>query len=137
MILLIDAVERFSAGRDRALNAYRTRSVETASPGELVLMLYNEALRCMRDSIGHMKEKNFTESNKRLLKAQDIIDELRGSLNLALGGDIAKQLASVYDFAYTTLLSANVKKDPEMVENVLKVVTELRDGWEDLIHRNA
>ncbi len=84
-----------------------------------------------------MRENDLTGINKGLLHAQDIVDELRGSLNPVLGGDVAKHLASVYDYAYVTLLSANVRKDPVMVENVLKVITELRDGWEELLHKNV
>lgn len=134
---MIDAAQRFSYGRNRALNAYRVGSVETATPGELVLMLYNEALRSMRDSLVCMERKDMAGSSDKLIRAQNIIDELRGSLNLAFGGDIAKRLASMYDFAYASLLSANVKKDPALVENVVKVLAELRDGWEELLRKNV
>ena len=135
--MVIDSVQRFSVGRDRAIIAYRAGSVETATPGELVLMLYNEAVRSMKDSLVYMGQNDMAGSNSKLLRAQDIIDELRISLNLASGGDIAKRLASVYDFAYASLLSANVRKDPILVENVVKVFAELRDGWEELLHSNV
>lgn len=122
----------YVGGREKALQAYRQSRVETASPGELVLMLYNACIRNMRDALSSIGEKDYAGANNNLLRAQDIMDELRGSLNLDTG-EIAKGLDAVYDFIYSSLVTANLKKDPESIEGAMKVMAEIRDAWEEAI----
>ncbi|HHY17467.1 MAG TPA: flagellar export chaperone FliS [Firmicutes bacterium] len=122
----------YGGGREKALKAYRLSRVETASPGELVLMLYNGSLKNMNDALSCIDEKNYAGANTNLLRAQDIIDELRGALNIDIG-NVAKGLDAIYDFVYSSLLKANLKKDTEPLEGALKVMTEVRDAWEEAI----
>lgn len=125
------------AGRDRALSTYRHMSVETASPGELVLMLYNECLRTMRDAAVLIDRKDIPGTSTCLLKAQDIVLELKGALDIEAGGDLARSLGSVYDYAYGRLIEANLKKAPQPLLEAMKVVAELRDAWAEALHKHG
>ncbi len=125
----------YVGGKEKALQAYRQSRVETASPGELVLMLYNACIRNMRDALSCIGEKDYAGANNNLLRAQDIIDELRGSLNLDI--EIAKGLDAVYDFVYLSLVDANLKKDPQPVEGAVKVMAGIRDAWEEAVRNHG
>lgn len=129
------ALHNMSLARRKAINTYRQSSVETASPGELILLLYNEAIRSMNEAITLIEKGDVGGANSRILKAQDIMAELRLSLNPTLGGDIAKGLDSVYQFVYLSLVSANLKKEPEKLKSALSVMIELREGWEEAIRK--
>ncbi|MBP8613983.1 MAG: flagellar export chaperone FliS [Firmicutes bacterium] len=126
----------YVGNRDKALEAYRQSKVETASPAELVLMLYNGCLKYMRNAVQCIKSKDYSGANESLIHAQDIIDELRVSLDFSMG-EIADSLASVYDFVYSSLVSANLKKDAEQIQDTITVMTEIRDGWEEAIRSHG
>lgn len=122
---------------EKALNVYRQQRVETASPGELVFLLYSEAIRSMRESIAALNGKDFALSNQRLLKSQDIIDELKSALNLEAAPGFAGSLGSMYDFVFSRLLAANIRKDAVLVEEALQVTLELRGIWEEVLRQNG
>lgn len=121
--------EAQAAGRNRALAAYRHMSVETATPQELVLLLYNRALRSMREGEACIKERDFVGAHKNLVQAQDIVDELSASLDRNAGGEIARSLAAMYDYVNERLFRANIHKDPKPVAEALQVLGEIRDAW--------
>lgn len=137
MIRVATSAYGLAAGKDRALATYRMQSVETASPGELVLMLYNESLRAMRNAAAMIDRKDIPGANACLVKAQDVILELRGALNAEAGGDLAKSLDSIYDYAYNCLVEANVRKAPQPLLDSMKVISELRDAWAEALHRHG
>lgn len=131
------SVHGLAFGQERALHVYRQTRVETASPGELVLMLYNEAIKDMKNAVALIGRKDIAGSGECLLKTEDIIDELRGSLNLSAGGDLARKLYSVYDYIYSRLVEANLKKASAPLEDAVKVMIELRTGWEEALGRHG
>lgn len=120
-------------GKNKALSTYKQMSIETATPAELVLMLYNHALRCMKEAMGSLAAKDIQGSNKQLQRAQDIVDELRVSLNFTAGGKIAESLDAMYEYINSRLCEANIKKDPAVVEDAVKVMSEVRDGWAEVV----
>ncbi|MGI6662022.1 MAG: flagellar export chaperone FliS [Bacillota bacterium] len=126
-----------TSGRDRALSTYRQMSIETAAPAELVLMLYNRALRTMEEAADCLGRKDMERSNQRLQKAQDIVDELRFSLNIEAGGKLASDLAAVYEYVNSRLLMANIKKDASFVGEAARVLTEIRDGWAEVVEKHG
>jgi len=126
-----------SSGRERALSTYKQMSIETAAPAELVLMLYNRALRTMEEATGYLERKDMEGSNRSLQKAQDIVDELRFSLNVSAGGQLARDLAAVYDYVGSRLLMANIRKDASLVSEAAKVLTEIRDGWAEVVEKHG
>ena len=125
------------AGKDRALSTYRLMSVETASPGELVLMLYNESLRAMRDASAAMDRKDIGCSSKSLMKAQDIVLELRTSLNPSAGRDVASNLETMYEYVGSRLVEANVRKEQAPLQDAMKVMGYLREGWQEALGRHG
>ena len=125
------------AGKDRALSTYRHMSVETASPGELVLMLYNESLRAMRDASAAMDRKDVGCSSKNLMKAQDIVLELRTSLNRSAGKEVASNLETMYEYVASRLIEANVKKEQVPLRDAMKVMGNLREGWQEALGRHG
>jgi flagellar protein FliS len=117
--------------------AYQSQSVLTASPGQLVLMLYDGALRFMdqaRDALESAEEtpKRIERINTNLIKAQDILAELQGSLNFE-AGDYAKNLDRLYDYYQRRLFEANLKKKVAPVIEIQGLVRQLRDGWAEML----
>jgi flagellar protein FliS len=110
---------------------YQAQAVETASPAQLVLMLYDGALAAMvRARLGDEQPDRVEVIHGELTKAQAIITELLVTLDLERGGVIAANLASLYDFCLDRLLSANLSKDLSQLDAVEAVVRDLRDAWE-------
>ncbi len=125
------------SGRDRAISAYKHMSIETASPAELVLMLYNRALRSMDEATACLDRKDLEGSNNSLQRAQDIVDELRVSLNKPAGGKLAEDLDAVYEFVNSRLLQANLKKDASFVHEAKRLLSEIRDGWAEVVEKHG
>lgn len=119
----------------QAYQQYRNSVVETASPGRLLLMLYDAAIRNLDTAHRAIEDQNTSQANDCLLKAQDILLELMSTLDMEY--EIAKQLLSLYDFMYRQLIEANVKKDVELVDGVHGFLVELRDTWQEAMKRSA
>lgn len=114
--------------------AYQQNSVLTASPGDLTLMLYNGCLKFLNLAKKAIEEKNITEKNMNLQKAQNIINELMVTLNMDI--EISKQMMALYDFARTKLIEANVKNDLAALEEAESIMIEFRDTWKEVIKQN-
>jgi len=113
---------------------YQQNSVLTASPGDLTLMLYDGCLKFLNLARKAIKEKNITEKNTNLQKAQNIINELIVTLNMDI--DISKQMMALYDFVRTKLIEANVKNDLAALEEAETIMIEFRDTWKEVIKIN-
>ncbi|MDR2135773.1 MAG: flagellar export chaperone FliS [Treponema sp.] len=126
------------------LSAYRETRVKTASQGQLVIMLYDEIVKQLDRSLelltldtGGKKDPGRIEKiNKAVLKAQEIITELMVSLNFEQGGDIARNLFSLYTWFNQELLEANVKQDPRRITVVRNMANELRSAWAQIAAKN-
>ncbi|WAA11395.1 flagellar export chaperone FliS [Fervidibacillus albus] len=114
--------------------AYQTNSVNTATPGELTLMLYNGCLKFIQMAKVAINDKNFEEKNKNIQKAQDIVSELMSTLNMDI--EISHQMMPLYDFVRTKLIEANVKNNVKSLEEAESIVTEFRDTWKQVIQIN-
>jgi flagellar secretion chaperone FliS len=118
--------------------AYQAQAVLTASPGQLILMLYDGALRFLghaRDALQSTDDgpRRIEIINTNLLKAQAIVAELQASLNLEAGGDHAANLDRLYDYYLRRLFQANLHKQLEPVIEVEKLIRELREGWAEML----
>jgi flagellar protein FliS len=111
---------------------YRATNVQTAGSVDLVVMLYQGAVRFIRLGLEAMEREDSKAAHDSLVRAQDIIVELLGSLNREAGGQIANQLASVYDYCFRRLVQANVKKDPAPAREVLGIVRDLGTAWQEI-----
>jgi flagellar protein FliS len=117
---------------------YRANSVLTASPGQLVLMLYDGALKALalaREAFELPPEqvKRIETINTQLLKAQAILAELQGGLNMEAGGEFAQTMHRLYDYHNRRLFEANLRKQVQPVIEVEKLVRELRDAWAQML----
>ena len=113
---------------------YQAQSVLSASAGQLILMLYDGALRflgCARDALE--TPKRIENINTNIITAQNIIAELQSCLNLDAGGDHAKNLDRLYDYYLRRLLEANLKKQLAPLVEVERLVRILRDGWAEML----
>jgi flagellar protein FliS len=119
---------------------YRTNSILTASPGQLVLMLFDAALASMASAKEgfdrpHTDLRRCEVINRHLLKAQRIIRELRGALDFEVGGEFAPLMLRLYDYYNRRLFEANLRKRVEPVLEVEQLLRQLRDAWADMLHR--
>ena len=117
---------------------YRNNAVLTASPGQLVLMLYDGALKALaiaRDAFARPAEdySRIEVINTQLLKAQAIINELQNGLNMEAGGDFARTMHELYGYHNRRLFEANMRKQVEPVLEVERLVRELRDAWAEML----
>ena len=111
--------------------AYQQNSVMTASPQELTLMLYNGSLKFMKLAKKAMAENNFQEKNTNIIKAQNITQELRVTLDS--DAEISKNMEQLYEYMYTRLIEANTKNDLGILEEVEGLMVELRDTWKQVM----
>lgn len=118
----------------RGVNAYANVGLETnvsaASPHALIVMLYDGALVAVMKALAHMKAGNIAEKGKAVSHAIAIIDNgLRASLDREAGGQIAVSLDSLYDYMSRQLLVANMQNKPEILEEVHRLLADLRGAW--------
>lgn len=116
---------------------YKQTQVTTANQGKLIVMLYDGAIKFLNIAIENMEPKKYDVVNNNILKAQDIINELILALNMEQGGEIAQNLFNLYIFFKKQLLEANMKKDKEILKNVIKLLKELRDAWDKISAKEA
>ncbi|MCS0654732.1 flagellar export chaperone FliS [Cytobacillus firmus] len=114
--------------------SYQQNSVNTASPGELTLMLYNGCLKFIHQAKKAIEEKNIEMKNTNIQKAQSIIQELMVTLNMDI--EVSKNMMSLYDFMNRRLMEANIKNDASILDEVEGLVTEFRDTWKEVIQVN-
>ncbi|WHY71586.1 flagellar export chaperone FliS [Fictibacillus enclensis] len=114
--------------------SYQNNSVQTASPGELTLMLYNGCLKFIQLSKQAIQHKNIQEKNTNCLKAQKIIQELMVTLNM--DASVSGTLLPMYDYLNRRLIEANIQSNVEILDEVEGLVKELRDTWKEVIQIN-
>ena len=113
------------------LNAYREVSVRTATQGKLIVMLYDEAVKQLDLAITLLsqKSKQLDKVHNALIKTQDIVTELMTGLDFDRGGEIARNLMSLYVFFNEKIREGNMKKDVEPLKLVRSFVADLRSAW--------
>lgn len=112
---------------NNAYELYRESSVFTSTPEELTLMLYNGLVRFIMQAQRAIDEKDLEKAHTVIIKAQDILVHFQ--MTLDMGFEISESLALIYDYMYRRLVDANVKKDRDILEEVLGLAKELRDTW--------
>ena len=115
------------------LGAYKKTSVQTASKEQILLMLYQAAIKHCKKAIRAIDEKDLSTKGESIGRLQDIVIELSNSLDFEVGGDVARELASLYDYIMYSTTQANIKIDKAPLESSLKVLTTLYDGWAQAI----
>lgn len=116
----------------RGADAYRQTQVQSRTPLELVVMLYDGALQFMATAQGAIHRGDIPTRKTALSKTMAIVSELQSTLNMDQGGDIARSLDDLYRWANLRLLDAAVHNDPVPIDEVANVFRTLREGWNDL-----
>ncbi|MCC7492488.1 MAG: flagellar export chaperone FliS [Fimbriimonadaceae bacterium] len=112
-----------------ALETYRRQQVETASPMQLVRMLYDAMLQATRDARVAIEQRDFEDANDRLLHAQRIVEELDHAVDEQKGGDIARNLRRLYDFLLQRLTYVNITKSLPALEDTEMIMEEMHSMW--------
>ena len=115
------------------LNQYQQNQVGTASPEQILLMLYDGAIRFVRRAITGIEENKPELRISGVSKAMAIIAEFSNSLNRDIGGQIAEDLDALYHFMMRELTAANLKNDVEKLRNVEKLLMDLRQTWGEAV----
>jgi flagellar secretion chaperone FliS len=108
-------------------NKYLATTIQTATPGQLLIMLCDGAIRFSRLAIEALHKRQLEEAHRNLLKVQDIVKEFMSTLNPEYS--ISKNLMSLYEYFLHQLTQANLKKAVEPVEEVLGYLLELKETW--------
>ena len=124
----------FKMAVNKQYQAYKNNAVNTASGGQLTLMLYNGCIKFINQAIKDINEKNYEGKNTHIQRAQDIIQELMITLDREV--DISKQMLPLYEFTFHQLQEGNIKNDVKHLEEALEFVTTFRDTWKEVI-KNA
>lgn len=103
--------------------------VENASPHKLIQMLLDGAVEKVQLARGYMERRETAKKGQTVSWAMAIIDGLRSSLDMNRGGAVAENLDALYDYMLRRLTEANLTDDPAMLDEVSKLLNEIRDGW--------
>ena len=118
-------------------DTYKQQSILTAPPGRLVVILYDDYVRFLFQTAYAMHKGNRKVSQERLRRAEAIIDELRVTLDHDKGGDIASNLDALYGFSRSHLIKAWTEQDANKIDEVSRLMGELRDAWAQIATHEA
>ena len=113
-------------------NAYKKASVNTLDQNKLIIMLYDGAIKNASFAVEHMKSGEIEKVHNCLIKAKNIVTELMATLNLEKGGDVAKNLQSLYSYMFSQLIEANMEKKTQPIVVVIELLKELRVAWVEI-----
>jgi flagellar secretion chaperone FliS len=123
------------------LRSYRTIATQTAPPGQLVLMLYEGAIRFLERALAGFEHQDPLEFNvtinNNVLRAQQILNELDHSLDLPQGGELAVTLRGLYGYMNRQLTLSNTRKSPEGIHDTIKRLSVLRDAWSQMLQKQS
>jgi flagellar secretion chaperone FliS len=105
-------------------------NVETASQGKIIVMLFNGAIKRAEEARRQMLAKRYQEVHNNLIRAQDIIAELRSALDMKVG-ELAVNLDRIYEYCQHNLIKANLNKVIEPIDESISVMTQMRDTWQE------
>lgn len=112
---------------------YQNSKILTASPAELTLMLYDGAIKFGNIAIAAMQEKDIQKAHLNIVKVERIINEFRSSLDRKY--PVAQDFDNIYTYLLQRLFQANVKKDPEIMEEVIGHLRTLRETWVEVMKK--
>lgn len=110
---------------------YGNSKIQTASPAELTLMLYDGAIKFCNIALVALEKNDLQKAHANIVKAQNIILEFICTLDHKY--EVAKDFDIVYDYIHRRLVEANIKKDPEILEEALGYIREMRDTWKEVM----
>lgn len=115
-------------------SAYQNNKIMTANPAELTLMLYDGAIKFCNIAIVGIEQNDIQKAHDNISKVERIIVEFRSTLDFKY--PVAKDFDEVYKYLYDRLVQANIKKDKEILEEVLKHLRTMRDTWKEVMSQS-
>jgi len=115
------------------LKQYQTNQIQTASPERILIMLYDGAIQFLNKAKKELESENIQEVHNNIIGAQKIISEFMNTLDMEIGGETAVNLYNLYEYMHFRLVQANIKKDAEMINEVLTHLKDLKATWEEAI----
>jgi len=119
-----------------AYSQYQQNQVLSASPEQILIMLYDGAIRFTRQAIAALDEENLAGFYHGITKSMAIITEFSNSLDHSVGGEIAENLDALYSFMIRELIQANLHKDGEKLRVVERLLVDLRATWGEAVKLN-
>jgi flagellar protein FliS len=113
----------------RALNAYKQTDVTSRSPIEIVVLLYDGALRFLGEAVAAAGRNAKPARTRAVARAQAIIGELQGTLDMGKGGQVAQDLDRLYTYMTSRLLDATARDDDTAIAEVQKLLGSMREAW--------
>jgi flagellar protein FliS len=117
-------------------SAYKAISVNTASPTKLVVMLYEGAIRFLKQAQEDIRKKDFAQKSQSVDRAVAIIQHLQGTLDMEKGGKIAVDLDRLYTYVSSRVFEGSVKLDLKAFEEAIQLLTTLLSGWEEIARKD-
>ncbi|MBX4262483.1 flagellar export chaperone FliS [Clostridium estertheticum] len=114
-----------------AFNTYKSNSVNFASKDQLLLMLVEGATKFSKIGRQAIIEKDINKAHENIVKTQNIFYELMTTLDVAKGGEWAESLMKVYEFITRRLLDANIKKSEDIMNEIIPLIEDVRDTWNE------
>lgn len=115
----------------RGHQVYANNAVSTKSQGQLIIMLYDGAIKFIERAEEGIATHQIQEAHVNIIKAQKIVNELMVTLRVDTG-EVAQQLLTLYQYMYQQLVQANIKKDAKLLGEVKELLIGLRDAWKQL-----
>jgi flagellar protein FliS len=128
-----------------AVSTYKETKIKTAGQGQLIIMLYNTAVRHLDEALfllqtndtGKRDPGKIEKISKAVVKTQEIISELMVSLDFEQGGEIAANLFSLYTWFNRELMEANISQDAKRISIVRNHIENLRNAWQEVVNSTA
>ena len=108
---------------------YEETAVTTQNKGHLVVMLYDGAVKFLKQAVSALEAGDFENKGRHIVRAQDIIFELNTVLDMEAGGEITRNLRQLYHFMWNHLNQANIECNPQLVREVIGLMEEINQGW--------
>ena len=125
--------------RTNPWQSYRKVATQTASPAQLVLMLYEGAIAFLEKGLAGFNYTDPLEFNRTInnnvLRAQAIIHELNARLDMEKGGEVSDNFRRLYNYFHRRLQEGNTRKKREPIEETLMRLRELRDSWAEMLRQ--
>jgi flagellar secretion chaperone FliS len=125
------------SGYQSLANRYREVAIKTATPLQLIVMLYDAAICSLQEARGHIERKDIGSRSRALNQSIAIISELQSCLNLQAGGEIASSLNRLYDYMKRRIFRANVEQSSQPLVEVEILLENLRSAWGELVGQSA
>ncbi len=117
-----------------AASLYQGTKINTASPAELTLMLYDGAIKFCNIAMLGLEKSDYEKASAYIIKVQNIITEFRSTLDFKYA--TAKDFDVIYEYIYGLLVQANIKKDKDLLEEALGQIRNMRDLWKEVMRKN-